>query len=435
VRTLRSTPHDPLRRPIVNPRCLGRSVDRCAAVGVRMPAACGLIGRAATVAEMRVEWAEEYAPEPIPDEYGRQLDAGLPQLYHYLDCDVCKKRSQAGRLPVAGMVGPAAQAEQTAQAEDNRGAPARGIGEDRARGEAAARRAEEAGAAGMNQRSRLVAACVWSGRLDVDGSWPYVQDPLWWRLMLWSYCSQDCCWSRYHLLVDAREVSMTQVALNPLQWSMLEHINDVRPINDSDAACLEEIRLVLAKYGNLGRLGIALLHSHFKLSDDEMMLETTDVEQREHWIRPVAKSHLEAAGLRPQSTILRFDESGYSQYCGCYVDKHGPHGSTLDVSRSRSAASCQGIAHPRPLNVPLAITAKSCRKPTAEILGDVAEARATQLTRSVNFGVRRCPAVYPCLGQPRHLYASEHRRRTIETKAVASAKPLGLEADELTAID
>lgn len=99
-----------------------------------------------------------------------------------------------------------------------------------------------------------------------------------------------------------------------------------RPIDDSDAACLEEIRLVLAKYGNLSRLGIALLHSHFQLAEDEMMLETTDVEQREHWVRPVKKSYLEQAGLEPQTTILRFDESGYAQYCGCCRDNHGHTG-------------------------------------------------------------------------------------------------------------
>lgn len=119
---------------------------------------------------------------------------------------------------------------------------------------------------------------------------------------------------------------MSEVVLNALQWSSLEYIDDVRPIDDSDAACLEEIRLVLAKYGNLNRLGIALLHSHFQLADDEMMLETTNVGQREHWVRPVKKSYLEQAGLEPQTTILRFDESGYSQNCGCGRDKDGHTG-------------------------------------------------------------------------------------------------------------
>jgi hypothetical protein len=119
---------------------------------------------------------------------------------------------------------------------------------------------------------------------------------------------------------------MSQVVLNALQWSSLEYIDNVRPLDDSDATCLEEIRLVLAKYGNLNRLGIALLHSHFQLADDEMMLETTDVKQREHWVRPVKKSYLEKAGLEAQTTILRFDDSGYSQWCGCARDSQGHTG-------------------------------------------------------------------------------------------------------------
>jgi hypothetical protein len=40
---------------------------------------------------------------------------------------------------------------------------------------------------------------------------------------------------------------MSQVVLNALQWSSLAYIDDVRPIDDSDAACLEEIRLVFGK--------------------------------------------------------------------------------------------------------------------------------------------------------------------------------------------
>jgi hypothetical protein len=116
---------------------------------------------------------------------------------------------------------------------------------------------------------------------------------------------------------------MSQVVLNALQWSSLKYIDDVRPIDHRDAACLEEIRLVLAKHANLDRFGIALLHSHFQLADDELLLETTDVEQREHWVRPVKKSDLEEAGLEPQTTILRFDESGCSQVCGCYQSNHG----------------------------------------------------------------------------------------------------------------
>jgi hypothetical protein len=93
---------------------------------------------------------------------------------------------------------------------------------------------------------------------------------------------------------------------------------------------LEEIRLVLAKHGCLGRFGVALLHSHFDLEDGEMMLETTDLEKREHWVRPVRLSYLEEKGLTAQTTIVGFDEHGYSQKCGCAPMTQG-HGHPNDA--------------------------------------------------------------------------------------------------------
>jgi hypothetical protein len=59
------------------------------------------------LAEMRVEWAEEYAPDPIPDDYARRLDAGWPRLYHHLDCDVCKNvRKPVVYQPLGWLVPP-----------------------------------------------------------------------------------------------------------------------------------------------------------------------------------------------------------------------------------------------------------------------------------------------------------------------------------------
>jgi hypothetical protein len=115
------------------------------------------------------------------------------------------------------------------------------------------------------------------------------------------------------------------VVLNPLQWSSLKDIDDVRPIDDSDAVCLEEVRLVLAKHGNLDRFGIALLHSHFQVAEDEMMLETTDAEHREHRVRPIKKSFPEQVGLEPQTTIVRFDDHDAIQYQVCLIVDDGSH--------------------------------------------------------------------------------------------------------------
>jgi hypothetical protein len=86
---------------------------------------------------------------------------------------------------------------------------------------------------------------------------------------------------------------MGTLALSSMQWADVEHIADVRPIDEDDAACLEAVRHVLAEHGALDRFGIALLHSHFDVADDEMMLETTDAELREHRVRPVKRSYPE----------------------------------------------------------------------------------------------------------------------------------------------
>jgi hypothetical protein len=116
---------------------------------------------------------------------------------------------------------------------------------------------------------------------------------------------------------------MSTLVLESMQWSDLDHIADVKPIDDSDAECLEEVRLVLQKHDALRRFGIALLHNHFELADDEMMLEMTDAERREHVVRPVKTSYPAENGFTAQTTIVSFDEHGYSQRCGCNPQTSG----------------------------------------------------------------------------------------------------------------
>ena len=118
---------------------------------------------------------------------------------------------------------------------------------------------------------------------------------------------------------------MGTLILKSMQWTDLDHIADVKPIGEHDAVCLEEIRLVLQRHNALDRFGIALLHNHFDLADDEMMLETTDAELREHVVRPVKRSYPEDNGFTAQTTIVSFDENGYSQNCGCDPRSTGHH--------------------------------------------------------------------------------------------------------------
>ena len=110
---------------------------------------------------------------------------------------------------------------------------------------------------------------------------------------------------------------MNQLVVESMQWSALSHIADMKPIDNADAACLDEVRDVLARHGRLERFGVSLLHSHFRLDDDEVLLETTDVEKREHWVRPVKRSFLAENGIAAQTTVIGFDSKGFHQICGC----------------------------------------------------------------------------------------------------------------------
>jgi hypothetical protein len=116
---------------------------------------------------------------------------------------------------------------------------------------------------------------------------------------------------------------MSQLAVESVQWNTLKHIAEVKPIGDGDAECLEEVRLVLQNHNCVSRFGVSLLHSHFALDDDEMMLETTNLDKREHWVRPVKRSlPLDNTG---QTTVVAFNERGYNQVCGCDPRTGGHH--------------------------------------------------------------------------------------------------------------
>ncbi|MGA2741092.1 MAG: hypothetical protein ABSG65_27080 [Bryobacteraceae bacterium] len=118
---------------------------------------------------------------------------------------------------------------------------------------------------------------------------------------------------------------MSQLTVESVQWNVLKHIAEVKPIGDGDADCLEEVRLVLLKHNCLSRFGVSLLHSHFALDDDEIMLETTDLDKREHWVRPVKRSFFDGTGVTAQTTVVAFNERGYNQVCGCDPRSTGHH--------------------------------------------------------------------------------------------------------------
>ena len=81
--------------------------------------------------------------------------------------------------------------------------------------------------------------------------------------------------------------------------NQLPDIESVEALNEDDYACIDEIREVLLRHNKIDRFGVTLLHKHFEVGDDEVLLETTDKESRVPTIRPIpAKSisEIETAG-------------------------------------------------------------------------------------------------------------------------------------------
>ncbi|WP_009965197.1 hypothetical protein [Verrucomicrobium spinosum] len=67
----------------------------------------------------------------------------------------------------------------------------------------------------------------------------------------------------------------------------LPDIDEVPEFSDADRDCLDAVRAVLRKHGKLSTFGLTLLHQHFDLQEDEVLLETADPATRTITIRPV----------------------------------------------------------------------------------------------------------------------------------------------------
>ncbi len=73
---------------------------------------------------------------------------------------------------------------------------------------------------------------------------------------------------------------MEKITLETVQWATLKDIDDIEPLSDRDHAVLADIRAVLMKHQYTNRFGVCLLHKHFTVGADEILMETTDTETR-----------------------------------------------------------------------------------------------------------------------------------------------------------
>ena len=101
------------------------------------------------------------------------------------------------------------------------------------------------------------------------------------------------------------------MTFNSHQFPPLPDINDVGPLSAADHACMEEIREVLLRRGCLQRFGLMLLHRHFPLGDDEVLVESVDAQNRVITQVP-RKASFVGRGIE---TAWRFDMFKETQRC------------------------------------------------------------------------------------------------------------------------
>lgn len=108
------------------------------------------------------------------------------------------------------------------------------------------------------------------------------------------------------------------LALLPMQWGMLPELPDVLPLDESDVACMTELRDVLARHGKLSRFAVHLAHRHFELRPGEVLIERPDGDGRTQHV--TVGQHADFPEAVP--TTWLFEEAGpvlsaAAVYCVC----------------------------------------------------------------------------------------------------------------------
>lgn len=106
-----------------------------------------------------------------------------------------------------------------------------------------------------------------------------------------------------------------------LRSNPLPGLDAVAPFSANDEQCLSEVAEVLRKHNCLGRFGINLLHQHFPVGDNEVLLETNNPLDRTLHMRPV--NVVELQGLNARVTSWRLDTGKPQMACVCIDAPNG----------------------------------------------------------------------------------------------------------------
>ena len=95
-------------------------------------------------------------------------------------------------------------------------------------------------------------------------------------------------------------------------WNDLSNLLDVAHLSETDSQCLNEIQSILNKYDLTQKFGVALLHKHFELDEDEMLIERTYLKDKHLVTKPEKIGESNPDDL--VTTMWRFDKD---QRYGC----------------------------------------------------------------------------------------------------------------------
>lgn len=109
-------------------------------------------------------------------------------------------------------------------------------------------------------------------------------------------------------------------------WNDLPDIDEVAKRTEADHAVFAELREVLIRHKAIDRFGVFLLHKHFPMADDEVLVEFCDKASRELLIKPVKASEADRAGTVETSWKLGANEAAMTKcQLRCYVDEDRVH--------------------------------------------------------------------------------------------------------------
>ena len=64
----------------------------------------------------------------------------------------------------------------------------------------------------------------------------------------------------------------------------LTHITKVIPLNEEDKSLMNELYEVLKKHNALDKVGVTLLHEHFEMSENEILIENEIAENTTEFV-------------------------------------------------------------------------------------------------------------------------------------------------------